>query len=176
MTVPAITSGALPGRALDRGEKLPELFAQKFRRIGDAHPASLAQAVFEPGLAHLGHSHQIHVDATGAVAVSVAIAADRPARDDAAQPCFFVSLADRRVARLLTRVDRSLRHDPSLASRCGDQSDLDALLPNPVRNHRCLSVGHHSSSLIRGASPLGLPNTLPPSREALRRDLAGALA
>ena len=33
-----------------------------------------------------------------------------------------------------------------------------------------------AASLDRGASPLGLPYTRPPSRVALRRDLAGALA
>jgi hypothetical protein len=126
---------------------LAQLLAKAGRGIRNAHPSPTPKAVLEPRLANLGDAHQVHVHATVAVAVDVAIPADRLFRNDASKARFFVGFSDCRVARPLPVVDRALRHDPALPPGCGDHSHLDSVLADAIRNHRRLSVyqRHHSS-------------------------------
>ena len=119
-------------------DELPQLFPQAGRGIGDAHPASPPKLVLEPVLEHVGDAHQVDVHPTRAIAVDVTIAAERLPRDNAPQAGFFLGFADRRVAGPLTVVDRPLRHDPALAPGCRHQRHFDALLADPIGNHRRL--------------------------------------
>src|SRR5262245_31142847 len=127
-------------QALDCVDELPQLRAQAFGRRDDPHPSPPSQPVLEPMLENVGHAHGKYVDPTWAIAIDVTVVTDRPPRHNTQEPGLLLGLANRRVARQFTMVDRALGHDPAPAARCRDERDLDASLANPVRYDRRLPM------------------------------------
>src|SRR5262245_12909415 len=125
-----------------------QLLSQTVGSLADPHPTPSPDLVFEPVFELRGHPHDVNIDAEEVVALRVAIAADRFARDNASETCFLLSFTDRRLARAFAIVNRPFGKNPTLAGRSRDQRDLDALLPDSIRNHRRLVMyARHGSSV-----------------------------
>src|SRR5262245_20294325 len=93
----------------DGVEELPQLFPQARRGISDTHPSPPPDLLLEPVLEHTGHAHQVHVHPAGAVAVDVAVAAERLPRQNAQNASLFLGFTDRRLSWPLAVIDEPLR-------------------------------------------------------------------
>jgi len=118
--------------------ELLQFLAKPSGRIGDAHPAALAEAIFEPLVKHAGDAHQVDIDLEPSITVGVAVAAKRLLRHHAAQAGFFLGFTNRGVARAFAVVNGSFGDDPAFAAGPRHQSDFEALFADAIRNHRGL--------------------------------------
>src|SRR5262249_16295482 len=117
------------------------------------------------------HAHDVDIDVVEVVALRMAIAADRFARDDASQAGFLLGFTDRRLTRLFALVNRAFWENPTLAGRARDHRHLQPPLPDSIRDHRRLVYTRHRSSGRRWSGVLCAVN--PPPRgcrfESFRR-------
>jgi hypothetical protein len=125
-----------------------QLFSQTVGCLGDSHPPPSSDFVLEPVFELARHPHEVDIDAAQVIAFHVVIPADRPARDDPAESRFLLGLTDRRLTRPFSIVNRPLGKNPTFAGGRRDQRNLDALLPDSIRNHsRLVMYTRHPSSV-----------------------------
>jgi hypothetical protein len=115
--------------------ELLQFLSKPSGRVGDTHPAALAEAIFKPLVKHVGDPHQVDIDLEPSIAVGVAIAAERLLRHHAAQAGLFLGFTNRRVSRAFAVVNGSFGDDPALASGPRHERDFEALVADSIRNH-----------------------------------------
>src|SRR5215471_14530088 len=127
-----------------------EFFAQARDRRLRLHPASTTNVVLEPSLQDFRHPHHIDLDAV--LLTAMPVASKRLSCHNALESRFFFGLANRRVSRTLSLVDRSLRHAPALAARGRHQRHFHMCLSNAIGDYRGLLMASHQPSVARTVS------------------------